>query len=354
MQILYVGNGNYNHRGARYYDVGRKLVNGLIRGGHNVYFFSDRDTARAESWFGASKCGAASCNRIFLETCANFSPDLILFGHADLITLQSLQAVRKMSPRVKMAQFNVDSICNPHTIAQIKSTLPCMDATFITTGGPALKKFHTPNGIVCYIPNPIDDSIEWPRCFERSDQPYDVFWTLRALKGSYADDLRLDAPLFLEKSGKVNIRYYGMNGQPLLYGAEYFREIAKAKMGLNISVARTRADETDAAAEEMYLYASDRLSQYMGSGLLIFAVRKNRLEDVFAEDKEMVFFSTKEELLEKIIYYKNNDAARREIARAGWEKSHRFFNEKLVAKYIVEKTFRLALSEPYAWPVQDY
>ncbi len=36
MQILYVGNGNYNHRGARYYGPGLKIFNGLIRNGHNV------------------------------------------------------------------------------------------------------------------------------------------------------------------------------------------------------------------------------------------------------------------------------------------------------------------------------
>jgi len=43
MQILLVANGNYKHLGARYYEPQKKLYNGLVRNGHNVYFFSDRD-----------------------------------------------------------------------------------------------------------------------------------------------------------------------------------------------------------------------------------------------------------------------------------------------------------------------
>ena len=46
------GIGNFKHHGNFYYDVGRKLFNGLTRLGHNVYFLSDRDTSRAATIFG--------------------------------------------------------------------------------------------------------------------------------------------------------------------------------------------------------------------------------------------------------------------------------------------------------------
>lgn len=354
MRILYVGNGNLKHRGACYYDVGRKLMNGLIRAGHNVYFLSDRDTARAANLFGTRKLGVGHANRVFLDTCRNFRPEMILLGHADIITPESLERVRAMLPGARVAQFNVDPVFRPHNDAMIRSKLPFVDATFITTAGPVLARYHRDGAAVAFMPNPVDASMEWPRCFASSDQPHDVFWALRALKGSYPGDPRLELPLYLERSGQVTVDYHGMNGKAELFNARYYEEIANARMGLNISVTRDRGDGPDATAEERYLYASDRIAHYMGSGLLTFTPRGNRLEELFEEDREMVFFASPEELLEKAVQYKHNAAARRAVAEAGWKKYHACFDATLVARFIVDVTFSQTLSHDYAWPVERY
>ncbi len=351
MQILYVGNGNYKHRGARYYDPGRKLVNGLTRLGHNVYLFSDRDEAR--TLWGTRKLGIKHCNRVFLDVCTNFKPDLIVFCFADIISLDSLAKVRQRFPAVKMAQFNVDPIFRPHNMAMIHSKLPHMDATFVTTAGPILKRFHRDGARVSFVPNITDSSMEWSRCHERSDQPIDVFWALRAPKGSYAGDPRIECPRYLKHNG-VSMDFHGMDGTPELFNAEYYAAISRARMGLNISVDRTDGTSPRASDAELYLYSSDRIAHYTGSGLLTFSMRDNKLEELFAEDKEMVFFSRQEELLEKIRYYKTHDEERKSIAKAGWEKAHHCFNERVVAKYIVETTLGLPLSGPYAWPTETY
>ena len=354
MQILYVGNGNYKHRGARYYDAGRKLCNGFTRNGHNVYFMSDRDTARSATIFGSRKVGIGHCNKVFLDICVNFKPDFIVIGHADIITNVSLEKARALLPGVKIAQFNVDAVFNPHTVQQIATKSAFCDATFVTTAGSVLKKFSHAKGVAAYMPNPVDSSIEWPRCHERSDQAHDVFWACRAMKGSYPGDPRIELPLHLEKSGKVKMDYHGMNGKEPLYNADYYAHIANARMGLNISNTCYRGNSDRAAPEDLYLYSSDRISHYMGSGLLTFTTRDNKLEELFTEDEELVFFSGKEELLQKVVYYKNNDDLRKQIARAGWEKSHQKFNERLVAKYITEITFHTPLTEQYAWPTNTY
>jgi hypothetical protein len=354
MRVLYAGNGNAKHYGARYYDVGRKIMNGLIRNGCNVYFFSDRDVKRAANILGSGKFGKWQCNRAFLKTCAHFVPDFIILGHADIITPKTLQHARKMLPNVRIAQFNVDPVFRQTNVLKIQSKLPVVDATFITTAGPILKNFACSRGVVSYMPNPIDSSIEWPESHLHSDQPHDVFWALRANNPTYPGNPRIDYPLYLERSGQISIDYYGMNDKPELFGARYYQEISKCRMGLNISVNRTWSDSPPAKPEELYLYASDRISHYMGSGLLTFTPRENRLEELFKEDEEMIFFSSKEELLEKTIYYKKNDQQRRKIAKAGWEKSHQQLNERLVAQYITEVTFQLPLKESYAWPTECY
>ena len=129
-----------------------------------------------------------------------------------------------------------------------------------------------------------------------------------------------------------------------------------AKMGLNINRTYSEGDNYNPTTnpEELYLYSSDRISHYMGSGLLTLSTRDNKLEELFEEDKEMAFFSSKEELLEKVIYFKNHDDERKKIAQRGWEKSHNRLNERLVAKYMFEVAFRLPLSEDYAWPTETY
>jgi hypothetical protein len=351
MKLLLVGNGNHKHRGARYYDQCAKLHNGFTRNGHHVLFLSDRDIARCASPLGMIAAGRKYCNKFFLDVCANFKPDMILLCHADVIEPHTIERARKILKYVRVAQFNVDIIFNPHNATNINNKLDVVDATFITTAGAGLKKFSRNGKVVSFVPNIADASIEWPRCFEHADLENDVFWALRALKGSVENDRRIAFPLYLEANG-VKIDYYGMNGKPLLYNAIYFETIAKSKMGVNISQIWTRGNYEKAADEDLYLYSSDRMSHYMGSGLLTFTTRDNKFEDLFEEDKELVFFSEKEELLEKTLYYKQNPEARQKIARKGWEKYHGCFNERLVAKYIMERTFSMDLSEQYHWPTE--
>lgn len=359
MKILVVGNGNLKHRGTRYYDQGIKLANGLIRNGHNVFFLSDRDLIYSlgqfstPGIFGTQTHKRKHISKFFLDVCRHFKPEMIVCVHADLLAPEALGEARQMLPRLKIAQFNVDIIFNEHNAKNICEKLPVVDATFITTAGPGLKKFAQAGKRVAYIPNIVDSSIEWPRCFERSDQPYDVFWALRALKGSVAGDRRIEYPLYLEEKG-VAIDYYGMNGKPLLYDARYFEAIGNARMGINISQVWTRGNYERAADEDLHLYSSDRIAHYLGSGLLTFITRDHRLEELFAEDKEAVYFSSKEELLDKINYFRAHDEKRKRIAHAGWEKAHTHYNERVIAKYLVESTLGTPFTGDYQWPVEAY
>ena len=355
MHILFVADGNFKHCGARYHFTYKRLQNGFIRNGHNVYFLSSTDTARAGNLFRSSKLGWSHCNNVFVKTCHNFQPAVIILGQADAIHPESLKKVKTFLPHVKIIQYNVDPLFSRHNINMLNKLLPFVDATFVTTAGTVLQRLTHPHGVVSFIPNPVDKSIDYPRCHERSDQENDVFWSMRETK-SLEGNPRIYIPLFLEKSGNVKIDYYGMNGKPELWSADYYQAIENARMGLNISHTSLEWDyiNKETTNEELYLYSSDRISHYMGSGLLTFSTRGHKLENLFEEDKEIIFFSSKEELLEKVLYFRNHDAERREIAGRGWERSHACFNERLVAKYMLETTFDLPLSEEYAWPTETY
>ena len=71
-------------------------------------------------------------------------------------------------------------------------------------------------------------------------------------------------------------------------------------------------------------------------------------------DQELIFFASKEDLLEKIRYFKEHDDKRQEVAKNGWLKAHNCFNEKLVTKYMIEATLKIKHTENYAWPTTKY
>lgn len=66
----------------------------------------------------------------------------------------------------------------------------------------------------------------------------------------------------------------------------------------------------------------------------------------------MAFADAPEEMLEAIVRFKRDDAARRKIAEAGWRKSHEELNERLVARFIEETAFRRPFSHAYIWPTK--
>lgn len=351
MRVILVGNGNERRLGMLFYNVERKLAHGFLRNGHLVLFFSDRDVARAGTIFGSSRAGRGVANRRFLELARNFQPDLIVFPHSSLIATETFAEARRLPSRPRIAQFCVDPLFRPVNVNFLKDRAPAVDATFVTTAGEGLAQFSSATNVSSYLPNPIDASIETTRGFERSDQAFDMFFAANAA-GDQPGDARRTTPLMIAKSGKASIDYHGFDGRPPLFGVEYFRRLADARMALNINSDRAERASARAPAEELYLYNSDRISQLMGCGLLTLSFRVNQLMELFEEDKEMAFADTQEEMLETALRYKREDASRRRVAEAGWRKSHEELNERLVARYVEEIAFRRPLSHAYIWPTK--
>ena len=68
---------------------------------------------------------------------------------------------------------------------------------------------------------------------------------------------------------------------------------------------------------------TDRLSQ------------SKQLDQIFKEDHEIVFYSTKEEALEKINYYLNNDSEREKISENGYNKVMECFTTNNIVEYVL-------------------
>ena len=330
MKILFVAS-----RGSKkfntLYNVENILARGFIRAGHVVYFFDYKAEARTSSLF--RPIGYKKANARLIAIIGRERPDIVLFGHATEITSETMAEARKLVPH--MAQFNVDALFNDKNVAEIKRRAQFTDASFITTGGPILKTFDTASNRAYFIPNPCDRSLMTGRAFARPDWKYDLFFAGSPEVGKAEGKRSGNLAQIKEAIPGIQIACFGLDGIPQISGADYFEKLAESYIGLNLT---RKALHRAAAPEELYLYSSNRIAQYMGQGLLTFVATGFELEKMFLPEKEAVYFDGPDDLAERLRFYLKNRDAGRKIAEAGWKKTHERYNEQAIAEFILKYT----------------
>ena len=339
-RILFVGNFLVRHWGNGRTGIDMRLAAGAIRNGWQVLTFSERDVARFLAPLGFLRnVGARMMNARLVKTARNWKPDVVFLSHCDYVTNESLDAIRRAVPGVRIVHINCDPVETPHCCAQISRRTASCDAIFVTTAGEKLKTWTTGRNVVGFYPNPSDPSFEVEDNSAKTDFVHDLFFAgrpaLADARRTLLDDLlpRLPADL--------RLGFFGM-GRPLVIGRAYEEAIAASKMGLSIN-----------RFENWKWYASDRITHLMGNGVLTFQYDGNRMQDFFS-DRETVYFHTAEDLAEKVVRYQADDAARRAVAAAGRAAYHRLFNAQRVLKYMVETVLGEAHSEAYEWAAEVY
>jgi glycosyltransferase involved in cell wall biosynthesis len=352
MKILHASHTHMKTLGARNYLLPVRINNGFIRNNHEVFWFSDRDVARYSSFLGSRKTGVRACNRKFLEVCRNFEPDVIALCSADIISPDTLAVARRLLPNVAIFQYYIDALYIDDNVRDALAKADVVDRTFATTAGPILRQIAGSQSRVSYFPNPVDSSIDIHHCHERSDQAYDVFFAGHVSPWSDPDDLRSLAPgLLKEKIPEACCAFYGIGLGESLYGAACMRALGDARIGLNFS--QKTKDARPGPGGGLYLYSSDRISLYLGNGLLVFSTRAFSLSDLYGDDA-IVEVGNADEFIDRMRYYLENDEARRRVAQTGYELAHREFNERQVAQYMLEATLEMQTSHDYQWPQEIY
>ena len=345
LRILHVTNFNERLDGRLFFNTGRRLNNGFIRLGHSVLGFSDRDIQKYYKSFSDIK-GSKMLNDKLKKTCYNYKPDLIITGHADLLSRQQIQELKEDNPNTKFAQWFLDPLNKKgpdyeRNKLRILDKIDLMDASFLTTCPSALD-FLPNKSNNFYIPNPSDKSFETLNNYKRPCN-VDVFFALShgVHRGKLKSGKEDDRIIFLEKlqsiTSDIKFDFYGINKVQPIWADHYFKTIANAKMGLNLS-----------RGEAIKYYSSDRITQIVGNGLVCLIDEKTQYRNFF-NDKEMVFYKNVSDLSDKIMKLSRNDKLRRKIAKKGKEKYMKYFNSNLVANYIINKTLNLNDKNNYLW-----
>ena len=344
LRILHITNFNERLDGRLFFNTGRRINNGFIRLGHSVLGFSDRDIQKYYKSFQDLK-GAKTLNNKLRRTCYNYKPDIIMLGHADLISSEQINELRNDYPNVKIGQWFLDPLNKrgpdfERNRDRILNKINSVDATFLTTSPSALN--FVPKDKCFYIPNPSDKSFETLNNFHKSCN-VDVFFALShgvhrgVLKSGKTDDRVNFVNKLINLTSNAKFDVYGINNIQPIWADHYFKTIENAKMGLNLS-----------RGDAIKYYSSDRITQIVGNGLVCLIDEKTQYRDFFS-DKEMVFYKNINDLSEKILRISNDEKLRKTLGKNGKEKYMKYFNSTLVAEFIINKTLGINNKKNFLW-----
>ena len=336
IKVLHVADLHLRHNGRLFYSTVKKLNNGFIRNKFNLQTLSDRDTSSYKKNIIDIK-GSKSLNKNLLRFCSNFRPDLIIFGHADNINNVTLDKIKNYYKGTKISQWFLDPLIETgpdydKNQNRFSKKLGYCDANFVTTD-PKKLKFN--NKKIHYLPNPVDETIDYLKCYENEDPIYDLFLAIShgqhrgKLKDGTTDD-RINQIQELIDSNFIKINLFGKDKQPV-WGDYFFNELNKCSMGLNLS-----------RGKPIKHYSSDRIASLMGNGLLTFVNSQYKFKDFF-NNNELITYSNNKDLIEKIIFFKKNKILRKKIAKNGRDKYFKLFNNIVTSKYIVNKSLDIRI-----------
>ena len=353
MKIIHVSNFGDKHNARLYWNQCFKITNGFIRNGHSVYNFSDRDRSRSSILNKINN--NRSVQKDLIDTIKNYQPDLIVLGHADRINLDTLDEIRK-NRSLKIIEWNVDNLYLDNTRNKLLQRSVYLDGIFSTTADKQISEFLSGN-FISFFPNIVDSTIENLKIYENTSHPKDVFFALSHGVGTGKlrkkntinenNDPRVRFMNSLKKKlPSLKFNFYGMNGIQPIWASDFSKNIKDCFMGICLQ------------RKPLLKYGlSDRISQYLGNGLMVFIENETEYYDILKKDEEAVYFDGVEDLTEKIDFYKKNKDKALNIAANGHKKIHSTCNEKIITKYMLDclcGNDTESLKSKYEWPINLY
>jgi len=269
--------------------------------------------------------GKESMNKKLLELVKKEKPDYIFFCSLDYFHLTTFLVMKKISPKTKIVNFFGDDDTKFENFLRYY-------ALFFDYGLIADKNFlnnYKKEGMKnTFLLSLIADIENFK--FLNLEKKYDVTF-IGYQKGNRADFVR-----YLKNNG-IKIRVFGwfwdkcLDLKDIYFGIPNNQEMVKIINQTKINLCFTEGIggilHIKARVPEIISCKSFILTQYF-SGYL----------DFFKNNKEIVMFKTKEDLLEKIKYYLENEEEREEIAERGYKKMVNKYSLNMKLKEFIEKT----------------
>jgi hypothetical protein len=341
LKIMHITNFNYRFDGRLHYNTGRRLNNGFVRLGHNVLTVSDRDIIHNNKKIG-DLAGTKKLQNSIKRNYENFKPDLVVLGHADSVSNEILEYIKKDKTLVTqwfldpIGKYGPDYTNNKKRILEKKDFI---DTSFLTTDPKSLN-FRIDNSH--YIPNPCDTSFEILNNYNKNCDN-DLFFAMShgvhrgKLKKGKSDDREIFIKKLIKLNPLIKFDIYGMYSSQPVWAENFIQKVSNSSMGLNLS-----------RGKPIKYYSSDRLAQLVGNGLLTFIDERTHLNDFFSS-KEIVFYKNLDDLSYKLNKFKKDELNRKRIAKNGKKFYFKYFNSTLVADFIINKTLDKKKTNNFLW-----
>jgi hypothetical protein len=335
MRVLHIAYQQLRRYGATRVSWAQKLSFGLIKNDHYLQTFSDRDVAAFEAPLGIRDLGVSKANKRLMEMVEAMEPDLVIAGHCDMISNDTLLEIKKSQPNCVVVHCNNDPLFVPSNVERIKSRASVVDAVFVSTGRRELKQFEGCGARLYHMPNPVDSAVEVLDNSQCTDLDIDLLFCSNATE--FTKRLEMVGRIKDAVKDEMNFKTFGSFGEAPVWGRDYDRVLARTRMGLNLN--RQEGD---------YWYSSARMAQLAGSGILQFTHSGPRFDELLPEESA-VYFDDEADLLAKIRQFHHDDAMRRHWAGRAREFFHSEMNSKLNAQYILEASLQIPFSHDYVW-----
>ena len=313
--------------------LGKKFTNGFIRNGHDVLEISDRDFIKNNKTFNLLQDSKVNFQHYLIETCKNYKPDLLFFGHTKNIELDTIDVLKNINKNLIISQWNEDPVMpslsySKQNISNIKLYSSVVDHNFISTDPSVIKKeIGTDNFHFFFVP--VDKNIERFDVFKLNPKK-DLFYAMshgvnRAVLKEGTEDSRVEfLDKLVKKISKIKYDFYGFANKQPIWGENFNNALVNSKMALNLS----RGKPTK-------YYSSNRIASVVGNGLLTFIDKKVQLGDFFTNN-EIIFYENISDLSDKIKFYSTKNRLTKKIAEKGKKKYFKLFNEIKVTKYFID------------------
>jgi len=306
-----------------------KLAKGFIRLGHDVRLFSycsvlSQLSPLASKGF-AARFYKSRVDKILAGQVKSYKPHVVYVSFARSLDERSVELMREAAPGTIFVGGDGDPWPKLQKDRRIE-TAKKLDILTATNDGQFLQDYRDAGVSQCvFMPNMCDPDTD--RHYVVDDKwKTDVLWTgsIRHDPRRYpAENMRFE---IIQRLAKMpNCSLYGCCGRPQIGGIDYFYAISGAKIGLCIN-----ADNT------VRLYHSDRLTNYLASGVFVLAKRVPDSDLLFEDARHLRYFDSVEHFFELAEWYLSHETERKRIADAGMERAHKEFNCVKIAGYLLD------------------
>lgn len=304
----------------------RMWVKGLLRLGHDIQRFSYRNVMIQASPFPsksfARRFAKKKTDVLLIEQIKGYHPDVLFILGMKYLDAETIRLARDVAPNAIFVGRDDDPFPekNLNRVAIARET----DVVVTTSSGLFLQTYKNAGVSRCaFIPNMCDPDIQ--QRYQVEDKwKTDIIFTGKIEHTKLErNDERYNIVRRLKKMS--NARIYGDFGIPRIEGMDYLHAISGAKIALSINI-----------ANDVRLYHSDRLINYLACGTFTLAKRVPDTDLLFEDDVHLKYFDSVDEFFELADWYLKNETEREKIARAGMQRAHSEFNCERIAKHLLD------------------